>query len=206
MGHSYHQKDDCVCTTVKKIVDAQNEVAERQSHRCLTSCEQSIKQLTSPRNNTQQKTTIPFILYCKQSCQPFIASGVFKQPIDGFPNEIYYDCIETPILRAKKFVKGTKCCVVVELLRPVNANGIPVADSGEKLCDFFSHKGPFKTIQFRETGICLTLDLKDFSTIVCLDPVNPLPKYKGKKHHSHHCKHHCRKKCHCHCHHSHQSS
>ncbi|WP_284140805.1 MULTISPECIES: CotY/CotZ family spore coat protein [unclassified Virgibacillus] len=172
--HEY--KKHCVCSTVHKIVAAQDKKAA-EGHHCRASCENSIKQLLSPRKNNNDKTIIPFILYCKYSCKPFIASGIFKHPIYNYPKHSYYGCLETPVLKAKKFIKGTHCCVQVELLQPVNANGLPVADGGDKLCDFFCHKTPYKTIQFRETGICLTIDLEDYSSIQCLDPITPLPPY-----------------------------
>lgn len=167
--------ENCVCEVVDKIIEAQNIVAQEATN-CNTSCQQSIRDLLAPTSENE-KTTVPFILYCKKSCKPFIASGVHKRPIEGFPQDKYYECIETPVLRAKQFTKKGRCCVKVELLRPVNANGYPVADKGEKLCDFFQEKTPHKTIQFRETGICLTLDLKDFVGISCLDATRPLPKW-----------------------------
>ncbi len=174
--HNKHRcyDENCVCEVVEKIVEAQNKVAQEATN-CDISCHQSIRDLLSPTRENEN-TTIPFILYCKEGCKPFIASGVHKQPIEGFPHDKYYACVETPVLRAKQFTKKGRCCVKVELLRPVNANGRPVADKGKDLCDFFHEKTPYKTIQFRETGICLTLDLKDFVGISCLDATRPLPK------------------------------
>lgn len=166
--------DDCVCDVVRRIIMAQNKVAAT-TNRCDSSCEQSIKQLLSPvKTNKSKNTTIPFVLYTKD-LKPFIANGVFKAPIKGYPDTKYFDVIETPILKAIKFVKGSDCCVKLELLQPVNANGFPVANRGDKLSDFFCDETPFRTINFRETGICITVDLNCFCGITCLDPVKPLP-------------------------------
>lgn len=170
------ENDNCICDVVRKIIAAQDEVASRRQ--CASGCESSIKQLLSSSPSSRDgNTTIPFILYTKDGSKPFIASGVYKAPIEGYNNETFFDCLETPVVRAKKLVKGSKCCVILELLRSVNANGFPVADSGEKLCDFFCDKTPHKTVNFRETGICITVDLDCFCGITCLDAITPLPPY-----------------------------
>ncbi|SHG54260.1 CotY/CotZ family spore coat protein [Ornithinibacillus halophilus] len=171
--HKSCYNDNCVCETVEKIIEAQDKVAAATTD-CTTSCHQSVRDLLSPAANENDKTTVPFILYCKGNCKPFIASGVHKSPIEGYPNDEYFKCIETPVFRAKRFTNRRNCCVLVELLRPVNANGYPIADKGEKLCDFFQDKTPHKTIHFQETGICITLDLKEFMAILCLDAIRPL--------------------------------
>lgn len=168
--------DDCVYDTVKQIIKAQNQIAEERHH--YIDCEQSIKQLLTPaKKNKHDYNTIPFILYTKDHFKPFIANGIYKAPIEGYPGVTFFDLIETPFLKALDFVKGSDRCVRLELLRPVNANGFPVADRGDKLSDFFHRETPFKTIFFRETGICITVDLNCFSGITCLDPIKPLPPY-----------------------------
>lgn len=168
------ESDDCVCEVIGKIIDAQEEAVKNK--RCISSCETSIKQLLSRSSaNMITETTVPFILSKKGSLEPYIARGIFRAPIEGYPKETFFDYLETPVLRAKKFVENKKCCVVFELLRPVNANGFPVADNGENLSDFFQRQTPHKTVNFRETGICITLDLDCFCGITCLDAITPLP-------------------------------
>jgi len=176
MGKCGHHQAPCVCNTVKRIVAAQNHVANR--HCCNTSCEQSIQDLKAPsRRRVHSNTIIPFVLHCKGTCKPFIAKGIQQVPIAGYTNESWYKSLRTPFLFAKRFVTGSDCCVQVELLRPSNANGMPLADSGDQLEDFLSNRTPFRTIQFRKTGICLTIDLDCFCMIQCLAPTNPLPPY-----------------------------
>ena len=174
MGYEHNiNVDQCVIEAIRRIVKAQNKVTSQNN--CHTSCEESIKQLLiSPTKRKFRYSTIPFILY-KENLEPFIAKGIKKTPIKGYPEEIFYDCLETPILRAKNFIKNSNHCVVLELLRPANANGLPIADRGKQLCDFFRQQTPFKTIKFRHTGIYITIDLNLFAGIFCLDPINPLP-------------------------------
>ena len=154
-------KSSCVCETVRKIVYAQNKV--RYKRKC-SGCKESIAQLKGKHTNTRQRhTTIPFVLYCKSNCRPFIAEGIQKP----------HNSICTPFLKAKSFVDDYSCCVRVELLCPVNTNGRPVATDGDRLSDYLCHGTPL----FRATGVCLTLDLNDFNAIQCLDATTPLPRY-----------------------------
>ncbi|WP_181348593.1 CotY/CotZ family spore coat protein [Thalassobacillus sp. CUG 92003] len=164
--------ESCVCETVRKIVRAQNEVA-RNRDCCTTSCEQSIKQLLSPSTNGNGFTTIPFALYCKEDCEPFIGSGISRSSIGGGGMNAM-KCIQTPIFRAVKFVDKDECCVQLELLVPVNMGGTVMGScgKGKTICDFFPGK---QISNLKATGVCITIDLDCFCGIVCLDPVTPLP-------------------------------
>lgn len=163
---------NCISNVISKIIDAQDKVNKNKWN---SGCEKSYMELLSQSNyNRNLNNTIPFFLTSKDN-KPYIASGIIKTPIKDYPNESYFKCIETPILRAVKFNDNKHNGVVVELLRPVNANGIPIADHGEELCDFFQEQTPYKTIQFRSTGICTTIDLDCFCGITCLNPIRPLP-------------------------------
>lgn len=169
---SCYAGDNCICHVVRKIVDAQDEVANNNADCCSTSCEQSIKDLLSPttNNNTTGNTTIPFILYCKDNCSPFISSAVYQAPISNTGNT-FFGCVETPVFRAKKFVNDGDCCVILELLLPVTETGATI-NTGDQVCDFFpgnSRRG------FQATGICITVDLNSFNAIQCLDPITPRP-------------------------------
>ncbi|WP_173917614.1 CotY/CotZ family spore coat protein [Halobacillus sp. Marseille-Q1614] len=163
--------DACVCETVRKIVRAQDEAADMDG--CNSSCKNSLRELLSPTGNGNGPTTIPFALYCKGDCEPFIGSGIFKSPVGG-SGMTALRCVETPIFRAKKFVDEDECCVQLELLLPVTMGGSTPGPSGKgnKICDFF----PGNSIRnLQATGICLTVDLACFCGILCLDPVTPLP-------------------------------
>ncbi|MFG6115322.1 CotY/CotZ family spore coat protein [Halobacillus sp. MO56] len=162
--------DTCVCDTVREIVRVQNEVAGADDC-CSTGCEQSIQDLLSPTTNGNGATTIPFFLYCKGNCKPFIGSGVFQSPIGG-SGMTALRCVQTPIFRAKKFVDEDECCVQLELLLPVTQGGSTPGERGDTVCSYF----PGNSIRdLQATGICITIDLDCFCGIACLSPTTPLP-------------------------------
>lgn len=177
------KKDSCVCGIVREIVRAQDEVAGANANGCCsTGCDQAIRNLLSPiaaNGNGNGPTTIPFALYCKGDCEPFIGSGVFSAPVGG-SGMTALRCVKTPIFRAKKFVdkdkdrEKDKCCVQLELLLPITMGGSTPGPSGDgtQICDYF----PGNSIRnLQATGICLTVDLNCFCGIVCLDPITPRP-------------------------------
>lgn len=113
-----NDSDDCVCNVIRRIVEVQDEVGGNNSS---SGCDRSIQQLLSKRTGNDLgsgNTTIPFILYCDGTCEPFVGSGVF-QASNGANRGTFFGCVETPIFRAKHFVKGSDCCVRLELLVPV---------------------------------------------------------------------------------------
>lgn len=163
--------DSCVCDVVKKIVMAQDEVMND----CSTCCEQSIRELQGKGNRMGHKnTTIPFILYAKGTSEPFIGSGIFKTPGNKH-KESFFGCIETPVFRAKRFIKNSDCCVTLELLLPASDDceiKYHQCDNNGRVCSFFPENDP--VTDFIATGICLTVDLDHFVGITCLDPIDPI--------------------------------
>src|SRR5690625_2655412 len=112
-----HTSDDCVCDVVRKIIKAQDKVVDNG---CLTGCDRSIQQLRGKGNGlAPQNTTIPVILYCAGTCEPFVGNGVFQAPATK-KREKFFGCVETPVFRAIQFVKNSDCCVKFELLLPVS--------------------------------------------------------------------------------------
>jgi len=170
----HHSIDDCVCDTVRNIVRVQNEV---DNDGCAVSCERAIQQLRRPRHKHGSRyNTIPFVLYCKGTCKPFIGNGIFKKR-DHRHRRPFYGCVESPVFRAKHFVKNSKCCVVLELLVPVSDDHkIDEACMNQSrdggVCSFFPERNSVRG--FLATGICLTVDLDNFMGISCLDPINPM--------------------------------
>lgn len=188
-GHDSH----CVIDVVKGIVKAQHKVAEASEDTCTTSCDRSIADLLSPareNGNRSRHNTIPFMLFCKSSCKPFVGSGVLR-------SDERFRCIESPVFRAKGFVGRSETCVRLELLTPVRSRGSSGGSHGQtkdgdandlggqrdkhgheqgcdcgcgsrSACDFFPSSG---VRSFRATGICLTIDLHAFFGITCLDPI-----------------------------------
>lgn len=164
--------DDCVYDTVRSIVEAQDEVADDC---CSTSCDYSIQQLRGKGNELDPRyTTIPFMLYCAGTCDPFIGSGVFRNT-ENNRNKAYFGCVETPVFRVKQFAKNSDWCVKLELLVPASDDGGIKSGCHDKsggVCSFFSEENPVNC--FLATGICLTVDLRHFMGITCLDPINPM--------------------------------
>lgn len=163
--------ENCVCDVVKGIVQAQDKVG---ANGCSSGCDRSIHQLLSQKTGHDidpTRTTIPFILYCAGTCEPFIGSGVYKTSI-GSKGRHAFGCVETPIFRAKNFVKGSDCCVRLELLVPISEGcevAIPPKDTMSKVCSFFPTEDP--VTGFQASGICLTVNLDHYSAITCLDPI-----------------------------------
>ncbi|WP_233880802.1 CotY/CotZ family spore coat protein [Virgibacillus halodenitrificans] len=162
-----HTSDDCVCDVVRKIVEAQDEVQDD----CTTSCNRSIQQLRG-KELDPLNTTIPFILYCSGTCEPFVGSGVFQAATD---RGNFFGCVETPVFRATQFVNDSDCCVKLELLLPA-CDGCEVkpcnTDNVGNVCKFFPEDKP--VTDFIASGVCLTVDLNHFAGITCLDPINPM--------------------------------
>lgn len=164
---------NCIQETIRKIIDAQDKVTSRDGDCCTTSCKCSVHDLLSPEQEDMRTryTTIPFMLTCKKSCQTFIGKGVYSDR--NGDNSRYFGCVATPILKAKKFVKGSENCVELELLLPATEGGsvvIPDADDQNDVCAYFPNEA---INNFQATGICITVDLHSFTGITCLDPVTP---------------------------------
>ncbi|WP_093855119.1 CotY/CotZ family spore coat protein [Tenuibacillus multivorans] len=156
----------CVCRMVRKIARAQAEAASEGSD-CEVGCKQSVDDLLSPATPTTDNDTVPFVLYCKGDCVPFIGSGVVQAMAGA---NTVFRCFESPIFRVSRVKKD--CCAELELLLPVTAGGSTPGPGGASVCDYF----PGSSIRnLQRTGICITVDLCDFVGITCLEPVRALP-------------------------------
>lgn len=176
------RSDDCITGIVRRILNAQRQAVEDATVTCVTSCEQSIEDLLSPSRDRRpsRHTTIPFMLLCQDGCKTFMGSGFLGRDSRGGRRE-HFECIESPIFKVRGFVRGSDNCVRLELLEPVFRRG---GDTGGEqqhhhhrsscgsVCDFF---GGRTITNFRETGVCITVDLRCFCGITCLDPITPVP-------------------------------
>lgn len=167
-----HSSDDCVCDIVRKIIESQDKMTDTDL------CHNPIQQLQGKGKEKEpdpQKTTIPFILYGGGTYEPFIGSGVFQAPANDENGETFFGCVETPIFRATQFIKNSDCCVKLELLLPLS-NGCEVKsftlNNLSNISPFFPESNP--VTDFIATGVFLTIDLKHFVGITCLDPICPL--------------------------------
>lgn len=172
--------DDCVKDVIRKIIRAQRRAVEAEEDTCFTSCDRSIEELLSPFEENRERlrhNTIPFILFCKGNCKPFVGAGVRREHSRRSERE-EFECFESPIFRAKSFVNGNEDCVRLELLVPVRHRRNHEHEEehshehckGQSVCDFI----PERTRNFRATGICITVNLDCFCGISCLDPITPL--------------------------------
>lgn len=189
-GHVSGRSGECISDVVRKIIKAQHRAVRAEEDTCLTSCDQSIDDLLSDFERNRRRlrhNTIPFILFCKESCKPFVGSGVI-QDRRGRSDRHFFKCIESPIFRAKNFVNGDENCVRLELLKPVrdhhhvprDASDVESKGGGShhhkhscgchSVCDFFDRH----VEDFQATGVCITVDLRCFCAITCLDPITPL--------------------------------
>lgn len=168
----------CVEDTVRRIIDAQKKAASDDAGRCITSCDQSIEDLLSPSHTHRptRYTTIPFMLQCKDNCSTFVASGFTSRDSRG-DRDHHFRCVSSPVFKVRGFVRGNEHCVRLELLEPIYERGQgPGGDddgcSKHSICGTFG-KRPIRN--FRYTGVCITVDLRCFCGITCLDPITPAP-------------------------------
>jgi hypothetical protein len=162
-GHKMKHHDQCVCSVLKAIADAQDQVSP-VTNNCEVSCERSIQELlngVSPATATPN--TIPVILYCK--CDPFLGTGVIQVTTGQGQNQVtHLECIQSFVFRVSSV--NNQCCAVLELLQTVNANGHPI-NPCEDVCSQFGTNAR----GFERTGICITVDLDCFCAVTCLEPV-----------------------------------
>ncbi|MGI6329553.1 MAG: CotY/CotZ family spore coat protein [Bacilli bacterium] len=108
--------------------------------------------------------TIPFILYCQSDCKPFIASGLFKDPLTNT-----FKCFTTPLFRINK-IDENKEFIVLELLQPQsNQEEIIKTPNNNNVCQFFSS---FPIKKLIRTRIALEININSFCGIECLPPIN----------------------------------
>lgn len=177
-GGNYHTETypsvkgtgDCITTIVRNIVKAQHRAVESEEDTCYTSCDRSIDDLLAsfePNRRRLRYNTIPFMLYCRHTCKPFVGTGFTRK-------HHKFHCVESPVFRVKNFVKGSAHCVLLEILKPIYKDSGHSGDKDSDCCGktFCSKFGKFSN--FKATGICITVDLRNFTGITCLDPVTPV--------------------------------
>lgn len=142
------RRESCVTKIVKDIVVAQNDVVRKPS--CKTGCAQSISDLLNQgdchSHDMVKPDTVPVILYCKSTCEPFVGIGA--------SDESHSLLEKSKIFRVNEVTHDN--CAVVELLRSA--------------CD--GDDGHHKRVDKLEgTGICITVDLSCFCHISCLPAI-----------------------------------
>lgn len=152
--HEHMDEDkDCICSLLKRILMAQEEVEECQ---CKVSCERSIRQMLAP-NECPPANTVPFTLTC--GCDLFFGKAAI------YSRNGLFCLISSPFFKVKRV--DHHCCAVLELLWPT-CNGEPhngplkCPDQNSIICCDFSG--------FIGTGACITVDLSCFCSISCQKP------------------------------------
>ncbi|UCZ51935.1 spore coat protein [Bacillus shivajii] len=134
---------NCVCDVLLDIADAQDQTTDTD---CITSCEQSIRELLGGMAPTNFNT-VPFQLLCACEDEPFTATGYVRT--NGTAA-----VIESSFFRVDS-IDEKDCCAVLELLIAPE-----IGEDGEINLD-----------DFERTGACITVDLKCFCGVVCLPAV-----------------------------------
>ena len=202
-NESNERDENCVADVVRGIIRAQRRALEAEQDTCFTSCDRSIEDLISPFEENRDRfrnNTIPFILICKENCKPFVGVGVRRER-DRRSDRNTFECVESPIFRAKSFVNDDENCVRLELLKAVRGRrddhdhdhdhnhgghgdhdkrgeseerGRHEHENHKRDREEFCDLLPRNTRDFRATGICITVDLNCFCGISCLEPITPL--------------------------------
>ncbi|MGG5252482.1 CotY/CotZ family spore coat protein [Neobacillus sp. SM06] len=153
-GNTGSTGENCVCSVLRAIVDAQDQVSPTSG--CTVSCEKSIQELlngVSPASTSPN--TIPVILYC--DCNPFLGTGVRVRTTGGAQ---HLECIQSFVFRVNDV--DDNCCASLELLE---VKGGP---NPANPCKQFEGAKPE---DIKTTGICITVDLCCFCAVTCLEPV-----------------------------------
>jgi len=169
---SFSSSGNCVVDTVRRILEAQRKAAKDLARGCTISCERSIEDLLSPGVTmpVSRNTTVPFILFTGKGGKPFIGSG-FVPVTDN--DTTTFQCLESPVFKVRGFERNSKYCVKLELLTPVaDDNGDTGTFTDCSLCSAYEN---MTITNFQETGLCITVDLRCFCGITCLDPITPDP-------------------------------
>jgi len=169
-----HQHDDCLCEVLRFIQQVQEIGSEENCIECSTDCFMTpLGSLVSPAN--KRVNTRVFTLLTKDG-SPFKA--LFKPESRFSPRRITeagteslqktrkHNCLSV-FFRVQNVSKD--CCATLQVLEPQYENGRPVdlfdchgKLDYDKLCDVES---------FGATDSCITIDLKCFCGVQCIDDV-----------------------------------
>ncbi|MGM9923941.1 MAG: CotY/CotZ family spore coat protein [Bacillus sp. (in: firmicutes)] len=173
--------NDCVCSTLLSVAEAQERVEED----CRTGCMQSIDELKG-RLRIRSFDTIPVLI--STECNPFSAAGALRSN----SGERIFNVVRSFLFRVN-YVDEDTCCATLELLRPVTLHHYHDEDSRDETeddsrdhhhhhdqCDtpydeFLQALNNAKKIV--RTGICVTVDLKTIASVTCLPPIHTNQSY-----------------------------
>lgn len=180
-GNDKHS-DDCVCSTLLAIAEAQEKI-EEDSH---TGCKRSIEELKG-RIKPKGFDTIPVLLTIDG--HPFSAVGAVRTTK---PDHRLFNIFKSFLFRVNTVNRST-CCATLELLKPANSHphyqdSSSSSSSSQKFEESSSsssskHDYPMyfefnnflslldRSDKIVRTGVYVTVDLKDFTSVSCFPAV-----------------------------------
>ncbi|WP_163102995.1 CotY/CotZ family spore coat protein [Peribacillus alkalitolerans] len=176
-NHRISDSNDCIVDTLAAIADAQDRVDDRDD-KCRTSCDMSIDELVSPtRSRRNPFDTIPVLLTVEG--QPFEGVGA-RRDRNGCG---IFDVVRSFLFRVND-VDEKNGCAQLELLELDPCDNGSDDDDDDRLggrrwaipVDIVTD---FDRFLFRldnaerviRSGVCITVDLDDFTSVSCLPPV-----------------------------------
>lgn len=157
-GKHDHNTGSCVCDTVMAIHKMQ-EAVERNDD-CDNSCFNLLSNESCHcHNNRHRHDTVPFFLQNDQGI-PFFTATVREAGRTGC------EVVITPFFRVSK-VKD--CCATLELLDTGLDFSFP-PQGHNSMAMFSAIQNDAQCLDLKRTGKCITVDLKCFCAIQCLDP------------------------------------
>ena len=168
--------EDCVCSTLAAIAEAQEKIEDD----CHTGCRRSIEELkgcVKPKGFD----TIPVLLTIDG--RPFSAVGATRSN----SRDHKFNIFKSFLFRVNDVSSGT-CCATLELLKPVKGHHDCYESSSSShkhessssykhdnnnctdFCDFLDALEDSDRIV--RTGICVTVDLNDFTSVSCFPAVH----------------------------------
>jgi hypothetical protein len=162
---------NCVCDTLLAIVEAQDQVNPRND--CNFGCNRAIQELVGGAVNGGADT-IPVILYCKSTCEPFQGTGVRRNPDFGQGAASLFEVVCGCVFRVVD-VDPETCCATLEILgvdrRPSGQD--PDFDQCEDTgISCIENLDDANVAGLARSGVCITVDLNCFCGVACVFPQN----------------------------------
>lgn len=149
------QTNNCVTDTLLAIADAQNRVSGADD--CASGCNRAIDELIGDLTPANNLNTVPVLLTCKGTCNLFVGSGA-RRSNDGTLD------IGVAVAFRVADVDPETSCATLELLQLQ-----PAGTTADELLESVGTGGVART------GVCITADLDNFSTVSCMPAVNLPP-------------------------------
>ncbi|WP_019240531.1 MULTISPECIES: CotY/CotZ family spore coat protein [Bacillus] len=165
--------NDCVSSTLQSVAEAQERIEED----CRSGCRQAIEELNGQIRN-RGFDTIPVLLTC--GCNPFSAAGCIRSRQE----DRLFKVVKSFLFRVSE-VSSETGCATLELLKVIpdhtsfedfdgtlESNQAQSTSQCESEFDEFLADELQRAKKIVRTGICVTVDLKAFTSVTCLPPIH----------------------------------